>query len=54
LNSNQLAHELTILFLKNSFDLSNIKSPEEYVKVYQENFQRILNEIGENEGFVFG
>ncbi|MBY7736269.1 hypothetical protein MJ749_13235 [Paenibacillus polymyxa] len=54
MNSNQLAHELTILFLKNSLDLSGIKTPEEYVKVYQENFQKILNEIGEQEGFFFG
>ncbi|QHZ55781.1 hypothetical protein M655_009070 [Brevibacillus sp. NSP2.1] len=37
--------ELTILYMKNSVKLSDYQSPEDYARIYLENYYRIKNEL---------
>jgi hypothetical protein len=45
-------HDLTVLYLKNSVKLSELTSPEEYVRVYLESYYRIKTEISQTKAKV--
>ncbi|GIO06261.1 hypothetical protein J31TS6_22890 [Brevibacillus reuszeri] len=45
-------HELTILYMKNSVKLSDYQSPEDYSRIYLENYYRIKNEFSVSKAAI--
>lgn len=50
--NSDLYHELTVLFMKNSVKLSDYTAPEDYARIYLENYYRIKKAFAETKGAV--
>lgn len=44
---NTVIHDLTILYMNNSMNLSDIKDPSEYAQIYDETYSKIKLELKE-------
>lgn len=49
---NNIYHELTIMFMKNSVNLTDYTAPEDYARLYLESYYKIKKAFAESKGAV--